>query len=421
MSGPRVIAHVDLDAFYASVEIRDDPSLRGRPVVVGGSSDRGVVAAASYEARRFGVHSAMPMVRARRACPNLVVVPPRMAHYAAESRRFFEILGRWSPAVEGLSLDEAFLDLTGTERLFGPPETAISRLRAEVRAELGLACSAGIAPVKFAAKILSDVAKPDGQRRVEPGALLAFLHPLPVSRLWGVGKRREEELRMLGLRTIGDLARADLELLVRKLGREAAFHLRGLAEGRDPREVTPDRDTKSVGSEETFETDVRDEATLSLYLLAHAEKVAWRLRRLGARAAGVTLKYKLHDFRLVTRQCRVEPTDDAGALHATVTELLRAHPPPSPVRLIGLSAFALVLPGAAAPPPAPVALTLDFGDAPRPLNPTGPDPRVARLNAALDDIRARHGRAAVVRAELMPLVTRDPTARPAGHDAPDED
>ncbi len=421
MVSPRVIAHVDLDAFYASVEIRDDPRLEGRPVVVGGSSDRGVVAAASYEARRFGVHSAMPMVRARRACPGLVVVPPRMAHYAAESRRFFEILGRWSPAVEGLSLDEAFLDLSGTERLFGPPELAIGKLRAEVREELGLACSAGIAPVKFVAKILSDTAKPDGQRRVDSAGLLAFIHPLPVSRLWGVGKRREEELRMTGLRTIGDIARADLDVLVRKLGREAALHLRALAEGRDTREVTPDRDTKSVGSEETFEVDVRDPETLSLHLLAHAEKVAWRLRRLGGRAAGVTLKYKLHDFRLVTRQMRVEPTDDAGALHRASVKLLAEHPPPSPVRLIGLSAFALVLPGAAEPGSAPVALTLDFGDAPVAPECAGSAPKTSRLNAVLDDIRARHGKAAVLRAGLLPFLTRDPTTRPAGRDATDPD
>src|SRR5512134_2848292 len=218
MDRPRVILHADMDAFYASIEQRDRPELRGRPVMVGGTGPRGVVSAASYEARVFGVRSAMPSAEARRLCPQGVFLPGDMAKYARESRRIFAIFERFTPAVEGLSLDEAFLDLTGSERLLGPARAVAERLRGEVRAETGLAVSVGIAPVKMVAKIASDCAKPDGVFEVGPGELRAFLDPLPIGRLWGVGPVTEARLVRAGVRTIGELARATPVALRRTLG-----------------------------------------------------------------------------------------------------------------------------------------------------------------------------------------------------------
>jgi len=396
-----IIAHVDLDAFYASVEIRDDPSLVGRPVVVGGQSNRSVVAAASYEARKYGIHSAMPMVRARKACAELVVITPRIGHYAAESERFFGILGRYSPLVEGLSLDEAFVDLTGTEALFGPPEATVRRLRQAVMDELSLACSAGIAPVKFVSKIASDLAKPNGQLFITGDGVLDFLHPLPVGRLWGVGAKREQELAALGIKTIGDVARLDLATLTRRLGEEAGRHLHALAHGRDDRPVVPDREAKSMGAEETFERDISDREVMALYLLEQAERVAARLRRSGLIATGVTLKYKLADFTLITRQRTIAATSDGGALHRAAVELLAANPPARPIRLIGLSAHKI------GPPP---PRSLFDGDA--------RDGKVDRLNAALDCIRQKHGSHALLRAGLLTLERGAPNVRPAGYEAP---
>lgn len=424
MSSPpsRVIAHVDLDAFYASVEIRDDPSLRGKPVVVGGRSGRGVVAAASYEARRFGIFSAMPMVRALRLCRDLVVVTPRMDRYVAESVRFFEILGRYSPRVEGLSLDEAFLDLTGTERLHGPPEVAIAALRKAVRDEVGLACTAGIAPVKFLAKILSGEAKPDGQKRLLDGEVLPFLHALPVGKLWGVGEKRERELVHLGLRTIGDIARSDISIFKMKLGREAAEHLYALSRGIDDREVIPDREAKSMGAEETFEHDISDFETLATYLLAQAERVAARLRRAERVATGVTLKYKLSDFRGITRQVTIPPTADARRLYDAAMVLMKANPPEKPLRLIGLSAHKLdvkqrdLFDGVAAPGPGGAgAAKAVKARSQEPSESHEAQVRTERLNAVLDGIREKHGVDSVVRASLLAHAKRDVTTLPSGY------
>ena len=281
-----------MDAFYAAVEQRDDPSLRGRPVVVGGVTPRGVVTAASYEARAYGIHSAMPSAQARKLCPHAVFVPGRMAVYQRESRRIFAVFARFTPAVEGISLDEAFLDLTGTERLFGDPARTAERLRQAVRAETGLAVSVGMAPVKLVAKIASDLAKPDGLLVVPPGQVAAFLEPLPVGRIWGVGPVAQARLERAGIATIGELARrgdAELKELLGSFGPAAAR----LARGEDEREVEPYREAKSYSEENTFARDVAELAVMQRAIRAHADAVARRLRHDGVRARGVRLKLKL--------------------------------------------------------------------------------------------------------------------------------
>lgn len=382
MPRTRTIVHVDLDAFYASVEIRDNPSLKGKPVIVGGHPTRGVVTAASYEARKFGVHSAMPMSRALRLCPSLVVIHPRIDHYAAVSEQFFDVLHRWSPLVEGLSMDEAFLDFTGNEALFGPVMEAVARMRAEIRQVTGLAASAGIAPVKFAAKIVTDLAKPDGQKQVQAEELQAFLDPLPIGRLFGVGPRTEAALHSARIRTIRDLrlARPD-QLSFAGVG--DASHLQKLARGEDDREVIGDREAKSMGAEETFDEDLEDLEAIETHLLAQAERVASRLRRHQLAAGGVTLKYKLDDFRLVTRQTTLaRASNDGPTLFAAAKALLKAHPPPRPIRLCGVSAHAL------GPPP------------PRELFASASDRR-EKLNAAIDTVREKFGDTAITRARLL--------------------
>ncbi|HUC07054.1 MAG TPA: DNA polymerase IV, partial [Solirubrobacterales bacterium] len=250
----RAILHVDMDAFYASVEQRDDPKLRGIPLVVGGSARRGVVLAASYEARPYGVRSAIPMSRALRLCPNLTVVPPHFEKYEEASEHVFAAFHEFTPLVEGLSLDEAFLDITRSQQLLGTPVEQAKKLKARIREKTGLTASVGIAEVKFAAKIASDLSKPDGLLEVPAGQTQQFLAPLPVSRLWGVGPRTEEVMTRLGLRKIGDVAAADREWLERHLGANGPW-LHDLARGIDPRDVEPDREAKSIGAEETFEED----------------------------------------------------------------------------------------------------------------------------------------------------------------------
>ena len=281
---PRTIFHADMDAFFAAVEQRDDPALRGRPVVVGGSSARGVVAAASYEARVFGIHSAMPSAHARRLCPDAVFVAGDMRKYRRESRRIFAIFTRYSPAVEALSLDEAFLDMTGSARLLGDPVAVATRLRADVRAETGLAVSVGIAPVKMVAKIASDLAKPDGLLRVADDGVRAFLAPLPVGRIFGVGPVARARLAALGVETIGDLLTIPESRLVEAVGAWGHDLVR-LARGEDARPVEPDREAKSYGEENTFARDIVARERLVEAIRAHAEAVARRLRRDRVRAA----------------------------------------------------------------------------------------------------------------------------------------
>ncbi len=349
MSAPRCILHADMDAFYASVEQRDRPELRGRPVVVGGAGPRGVVAAASYEARVFGVHSAMSSAEARQRCPELVFLAGDMARYAAESRRIFEIFRRYSPLVEGLSLDEAFLDLTGSERLLGPPRDAAERLRREVRETTGLAVSVGIGPIKLVAKIASAMAKPDGCCEVRPEDVRAFLDPLPARKIWGVGPVAAERLERLGHRTIGDLARTDLETLRRTLG-DFGVAIGRLARGEDVREVEPHREAVSLSEENTFDADVDDREILERTILSHAEAVARRLRRKALMARTVVLKWRLgrrsragpRGYPARTRQATLAMATDDGGEIARVAISLLDDALAEPVRLLGVGVSGLV-------------------------------------------------------------------------------
>lgn len=387
-----VILHADMDAFYAAVEQRDRPELRGRPVIVGGASGRGVVAAASYEARPFGVRSAMPTVQARALCPEAVIVPGDMAKYRRVSAQIRAVFESVSPLVEPLSLDEAFIDVTASVRLLGPP-LAIGRLVKErVRAATALAVSVGIGPGKMVAKIASDLSKPDGLLAVEPDEVREFLRPLPAGRLWGVGPVTEAALRGAGIVTIGDLAGADAAVLRRHVG-AACEALQQLATGEDVRVVEADRDAKSYGEESTFAGDVRDDRTVREAIIAHGEAVARRLRRDGVRARTVVVKIKLAErlgagkYRLLTRQAPLAaPTDDGAALTAVALALWDRHRPRRAVRLIGVTATGIE--GAGEP-----QLVL-FDDPRRAAR--------ARLNAALDRIVARFGEDSIGRAVAKP-------------------
>ncbi|HVW34313.1 MAG TPA: DNA polymerase IV [Acidimicrobiia bacterium] len=297
----RTILHVDLDAFYASVEVLEDPRLRGKPVLVGGTGPRGVVAAASYEARRFGVHSAMPMGRARRLCPAAVVLPPRFDLYRAKSRAVHEIFESFTPFIEPIALDEAFLDVSGARRLFGDGAEIGAAIRERVRTTTGLTASVGVAPNKLLAKLASDDAKPDGMLVVEPGTELAFLHPHPVGRLWGVGPATRARLARFGVETIGDLARVPEASLVDALGRAHGSHLHALAKGSDDRPVNPERESKSISQEETFPRDVADKEALRGVARRMAERVGAKLAEHGLSGRTVTIKVRFPDFRTITR------------------------------------------------------------------------------------------------------------------------
>jgi len=381
----RAILHVDMDAFYAAVEQRDRPETRGQPVVVGADPrGRGVVAAASYEARRFGIHSAMPIGQAFRLCPHAVFLPVDMPKYARVSAQIMGILAEFTPLVEPLSLDEAFLDVTGSDRLFGPALEIARRIKERIRAEAGLTASAGVAPNKFLAKIASDLRKPDGLVEVRAREEAAFLRDLPIGRLWGVGPTAEAALTAMGVRTVGQLARLPLGVLRERFG-ATGTHLSALAHGRDDRAVVPWHEPKSIGAEETFEQDTRDAERLRATLLAQAERVAAELRAEALRGRTVTLKIRFGDFTTLTRRDTAEtPTADAGEIYRRARRALERLEPSRPIRLIGLGVS---------------GLRRDADPQQLPL--FGGVGRAERIGRLTDELRARFGPNSVRRAGLL--------------------
>ena len=384
------ILHADLDAFYASVEVLKDPSLAGKPVIVGGVGGRGVVSSASYEAREYGVRSAMPTVRARRLCPDGVFVPPDFQAYQAHSNRFREVLLAHTPLVEPISLDEAFLDVAGATMLFGEPREIAVRIRDEVEREVGVTCSVGVAPTKFVAKLASDHCKPNGMLVVPAIGVSEFLEPLPVGRLWGVGEKTGEVLARLAVRTIGDLRRTPESILARLLGEQHARHLSQLANGVDDRHVVPYEAPKSIGHEETFEHDLDDDETILRELLALSGKVASRLRADGYRARTVTMKVRLATFTTLSRSKTMRDATDVGAeLYQVVAGLYRALPGERRrVRLLGVQGSGLLPAGAE-------QLALLRGE------------RWGDVERAVDRIERRFGRGSAMPASLLDRARRD--------------
>lgn len=411
-----MILHVDMDAFFASVEIRERPELRGKPVLVGGVGPRGVVAAASYEARRFGCRSAQPTAIARRRCPQAVIVPPRHALYAAVSKEVFAIFDRFSPRVEGLSIDEAFLDLSGSERLFGPPERAGEALRAAVLEATGLTCSVGISSVKLVAKIASSLHKPDRLTLVPAGEERAFLAPLTIDHLWGVGPKAAERLRARGVRTIGDLQRQSDAMLQSWLG-DQGIHLRRLALAIDEREVMPDRPAKSVSHEDTYAVDIAGEATIHRELLRQATRVADRLTAAGIRGRRVQLKIRDHTFRTETRQCTLaEPTAEARVIADAARRLLASvEIEGRRFRLTGVGVGDL---GEGSPGPAGAGEQLSLLETPKERAPEERAPKERALQAVMTAVRSKYGHAALypgdAGAEERPAATASVHLRPRG-------
>lgn len=383
--------HVDMDAFYASVEIKKQPELAGRPVVVGGGH-RGVVAAASYEARRYGVRSAMSMSQALRLCPRAVVIPPDRAAYQAASSAVMAILRDVTPLVEPLSLDEAFLDVSGAIRGIGRPAVIAMRIRERTASELGLTCSVGVASTKFVAKLASARCKPDGLLVVPAAKVLDFLHPLPVTALWGVGARTGDSLRRLGIRTVKDLADTPADTLRRAVGSAAAHHLGELANGIDPRRVEPDDVEKSISSDRTLDADLTVEADVRRELLRVAEEVGTRVRGKGYVARTVGIKIRFADFRTVTRVRTLDTwTESTARIYDTAVELYRSLDLDQPrVRLVGVKCE-----GLREAADAPEQLTLDMSAA------TTAPSRSARPDRAVDAARVRFGAGAITSGTLL--------------------
>ena len=338
----RIILHVDMDAFYASIEQRDNAELRGKPVIVGGSEKRGVVATCSYEARPYGVHSAMPMARALRLCPDAIVVPVRMSTYVEESGKIMTILGEFSPAIEKLSLDEAFLDMTGAEKLFGEPEEMARQIRKRIYEETNLTASIGIAKNKFLAKLASDLNKPDGVARIPHGEEAETIAPMDIERIWGVGPKAAGKLRSLGLETIGDIAAANSDWLRDKLG-NFAEHVQSLARGLDSRPVVSESNRKSVGSERTLEENITGFDAVADQLRRRCEEVARVLRKKELKARGIRLKVRYDDtFELATRQTALpQACDDSKTLFGTARTRLDLIDLDRPIRLVGAAAYDL--------------------------------------------------------------------------------
>jgi DNA polymerase-4 len=332
-----------MDAFYPAVEVLDNPDLKGKPVIVGGSRERGVVSSASYEARKFGVHSAQPIATARRLCPNGIYLPVRMSRYKEVSDQVFDIFHRFTPLVEPLSIDEAFLDVTGSERLLGRVENVAMEIKQAVRKETGLTISAGVAPSKFVAKIASDIDKPDGLTVVPPDKVRDFLDPLPIKKMWGVGKVTQQALTRLGVRTFRDLSEMSVDVLEQQFGKYGV-KMHQLAMGIDERDVITEHDVKSVGHEQTFFQDIRDLNLAKKELLSLSSEVGRRMRRKGVSGKTVTLKVKYDDFVQITRATTLPAlTDDGFEIYGTACDLLKkTEVGKRPVRLLGVSLSHLV-------------------------------------------------------------------------------
>ena len=396
------VLHADMDAFYASVEIRDRPELAGRPVIVGGGS-RGVVLSASYQARVFGVRSAMPVTRARRLCPQAVFVSPRRGAYAAASAEVMAVFRSVTPEVEPLSLDEAFLDVSGAIRRLGRPTRIAELIRATIRDQQGLTCSVGVANCKFVAKLASARCKPDGLMVVPADQVLGFLHPLPVAALWGVGEQTGHALARLGLRTVSDLAHTPLPVLQRELGQAVGAHLYALAWGRDERPVIPGLPDKSIGAEETFATDVDDPEVIRRELLRLSGRTARGLRAGGSVARTVVVKLRLANFTTITRSRTLpEPTDVAQKIYTTACELYAAAglDARARLRLVGVRAAGLI-------PVARSATQLALGEQPASWR---------DAEQAVDRIAGRFGPDSVRPAVLVRHTEEADTQMPAGQD-----
>ena len=335
---PKQIIHLDMDAFYPSVEVLDNPDLKGKPVIVGGSRERGVVSSASYEARKFGVHSAQPMATAMRLCPDGIVLPTRMARYQEVSEQVFEIFSRFTPLVEPLSIDEAFLDVTGSIRLFGSAVEIAKKIKKMVVEKTGLTISAGVAPSKFVAKVASDMEKPDGLTVVPDDQVREFLDPLPIKKMWGAGKVTQKALVRLGIHTFKDLRRTSLALLEKEFGKHGS-HMHQLALGIDRRDVVPLHAVKSIGHEDTYSTDILDLQPARRELLSLANRVARRMRRKGLEGKTVSLKVKYSDFKLITRAVTLHHgTNDSAEIYSNACRLLKKTAVGQrPVRLLGIS------------------------------------------------------------------------------------
>jgi DNA polymerase IV len=388
------ILHVDLDAFFASVEQLDDPSLRGRPVIVGGLGGRGVVSAASYEARTFGVHSAMPMGRARRACPQAAFVSPRFERYSEKSREVMAILASITPLVEQLSIDEAFLDVSGAGRLLGTGTEIARLIRARVHQEVGLVVSVGVATTKFLAKLASDLSKPDGLITVAPGTEHAFLAPLPVSRLWGVGPATFKRLDRMGVHTIGEVAELPESTLTAALGASLGQRLLALACNDDPREVVPEREAKSIGAEETFAVDLHERSECDREVVRLVDRAVSRLRKASFKARTITLKIRYGNFETKTRARTVpDATDLSTVFLTTARELLDAVDCSRGVRLLGVSLSQLE---ARTETQGALALSAEESQADAVVE------RRAAVERAVDEVRDRFGSRSVGPASLVP-------------------
>lgn len=387
------ILHVDMDAFYASCELRSRPDLVGKPVIVGGDGSRGVVTAATYEARRYGIHSAMPMSRAKRLCPAVIVLAPNFALYTEVSAGVMAIFRDVTPHVEPLSLDEAFLDVSGAIRRLGPPVDIADMIRARVVDEQGITCTVGVAPTKFVAKLASTRAKPDGRLVVPADRVIAFLHPLPVGSLWGVGDKTEQALIRLGLATVGDIAHTPVDTLIRAVGQAAGTHLYELSWGRDPRAVVVPEGEKSIGAEETFPRDIDDPEVIHREILRLSERVAARLRHQGFVSRTIVLKVRFADFTTISRSRTLRSgTDVSREVYATARDLYDALGlQRARIRLVGVRAEGLT----------------DAEDSPRYMFLDEPEIGWREAEQAVDRASARFGKGAVQSARLLDTAASD--------------